>query len=172
MFLEASNSFSGVVTINSGDLLITHSSALGATNAGTIVQGSGTLVVQSGVHVGLEALTLNAPDTGGPALASVGGGGSNSWAGTVTLATNTLITVPSGATINLAAAIVGSGTLTSDGPGTLIFSGLGPNTYTNTTTVAAGTLELGKSVFTAIRGPLIIGDGVGGANADVVQATT
>jgi autotransporter-associated beta strand protein len=171
-FLEASNSFSGVVTINSGELLITHSSALGTTAGGTVVQGTGTLVVQSGVHVGFEALTLNAPDTTGPALTSVSGGGSNSWAGTITLATNVEINVPSSATINLAGAIQGSGTLTSDGLGTLIFSGSAANTYTNATTVTAGTLELSKSSFSAIHGPLIIGDGVGGANADVVKVTT
>ncbi len=171
VFLEASNSFSGVVTITGGNLQITDSSALGNTNAGTMVQGTGLLILESGVHVGLRPLTLNAPSSGPRAsLASVSGGGSNSWAGPVLIETNTVINAPSGTTINLAGTISGPGSLTSIGAGTLVFSGLSANTYTSVTRVNAGTLVLNKSGFAAsIIGPLYIGDGVGGANSDVVN---
>lgn len=58
--------------------------------------------------------------------------------------------------------ISGSGTVTKDGSGTLLYWGPGSNTYTNLTIIKAGTLELHK-VFspaaTAIAGDVIVGNG-------------
>jgi autotransporter-associated beta strand protein/parallel beta-helix repeat protein len=55
------------------------------------------------------------------------------------------------------------------GAGTQTLSGTAANTATGTTTVTGGTLSLNKSAgVNAVAGPLVIGDGVGGADADVV----
>ncbi len=66
--------------------------------------------------------------------------------------------------------IYGTGALTKEGSFKLILSGIDTNTFTGTMTVNAGTVEMNKrSLNAAYRGSsLIIGDGVGGANADVV----
>ncbi len=56
------------------------------------------------------------------------------------------------------------------GAGTLTYNGAGSNTYGGTTFVLAGALNLQKAnPATAIAGPLVIGDGIGGPNADVVN---
>src|SRR5207244_7205566 len=76
----------------------------------------------------------------------------------------------SGSGIILNGSISGPGGLTKIGPGILTYSGSSANSYTGTTTVNQGTLLLGKSIANgSILGPLIIGDGVGGVNADAVR---
>ncbi len=80
------------------------------------------------------------------------------------------MTVGSGATLSLLGSIGGSAALIKNGGGTLTFGGNTANTYTNSTTVNTGTLQLSKTVIdSALRGPLIIGDDIGGANADIVH---
>src|SRR4051812_39658652 len=65
---------------------------------------------------------------------------------------------------------VQNGSVTKNGLGTMRFSGNLFNLYSGTTTVNAGTLILTKSgIALGISGPLVIGDGAGGANSDVVR---
>jgi len=64
----------------------------------------------------------------------------------------------------------GSGALTKTGTGSLTLTGTYTNTYSGLTTVNAGELNLNKATGTlAVGGNLTIGDGTGGANADVVR---
>src|SRR2546421_668675 len=81
-----------------------------------------------------------------------------------------------GGTINLSGAISDSvgGSMVFVSPGGLVkFTGSTSNTYSGATNVLGGTLQLQKSggmgALTAVPGPLIIGDGSGGAGADVVR---
>jgi autotransporter-associated beta strand protein len=167
MILSHSNSFSGPVTVNDGTLELLDDFAAGTTAGGVTVNSNALLRLISSIHIGAEALTLNSTNITS-ALESISG--SNSWAGNVTLDTNTIINVDVGDTLNLLGAISGPGTLTKIDTGTLIYSGGGTNTYTNTTFVNAGTLELSKTnTDAAIRGNLVIGDGSGGALSDVVR---
>ena len=63
-----------------------------------------------------------------------------------------------------------SGSVVKNGAGTLRFSGTTANTYTGLTTVNAGELDLNKSAgILAVAGGLSIGDGIGGANSDIVK---
>ena len=72
----------------------------------------------------------------------------------------------------LAGAITGAGSVVKTGIGSATFSGAASNTYTGKTIVNTGTLNLNKAnPATAIAGKLIIGDGIGGPNADVVNIT-
>lgn len=58
--------------------------------------------------------------------------------------------------------ISGSGSLTKNGLGTLVYAGTSPNTLTGFTTVKGGTLRFNKPAgVVAIAGPLVIGDGTG-----------
>lgn len=66
--------------------------------------------------------------------------------------------------------ISGSGGLTKDNGGTLTLGGSSANTFSGTTTVNGGTLALNKTSGNAVSSAsLIIGDGSGPSNADVVQ---
>jgi autotransporter-associated beta strand protein len=66
-------------------------------------------------------------------------------------------------------AAISNGILVKSGAGTLRFSGMLSNTY-GSTTVSAGTLELAKTGgATSLAGPVTVGDGSGGPNADVLR---
>lgn len=68
--------------------------------------------------------------------------------------------------------ISGSGNLIKQGAGSWTLGGTVNNSYTGSTTVNAGTLYLNKgSGAIAVGGNLIVGDGVGGNDADLVQFT-
>jgi autotransporter-associated beta strand protein len=79
--------------------------------------------------------------------------------------------VGANATLNLGGSLGGSAAVSKTGAGTLAYTGGPANTYTNVTTVNQGSLQLNKtgSIDSSLHGPLIIGDGLGGINADVVQ---
>jgi autotransporter-associated beta strand protein len=81
------------------------------------------------------------------------------------------VTVSNLVTLNLAGSIGGNAALVKNGAGTLTFSGSTANLYTNTTTVNQGMLQLSKGPLPdlALHGALIIGDGNGPINGDVVR---
>ena len=158
--LTASNSYSGLTTVNDGLLLVDNSFALGTTNNGTVVKSGAVLALRFGVAVPREALTLaGAGQSIFGALSS--SFGSNSWAGDITLSSNTTVYVDSGDFLNLSGAITGAFDLSETGTGTLTFSGSTANNF-SAMRVTAGTLVLDKSIANA-AGPadLILGDGSG-----------
>lgn len=82
--------------------------------------------------------------------------------GGLDLGANNLIVTGSGATSFFQGVISGTGSLTKNGTGTLVYAGASPNTLTGTTTVNGGTLRPNKPAgIVAIAGPLVIGDGAG-----------
>lgn len=166
MGLTTPNTFTGALTVSNGTVRLTDSAALGTTNGGTIVNPGAQLALAGGVDVAGETLTFAGVGTG-TLFAS---DGSNTWTGGITLqsaATVNVLGVDNA--LNLTGVIGGTGNLTKTGSGTLTFSGLNGNTYSGRTMVSAGTLELNKTGTTAVVGDLDIGDGSGGAQADVVR---
>ena len=159
--LTASNTYSGATTINGGTLNISNNSALGSTSQGTTVNSNASLSV-SGLSIAGETLSL----AGGTFDSNTS---SNFWSGNISLSGTSIITVATNAPLNLAGGISGPGGLTKSAGGTLIFSGNKGNAYSGSTTVEQGTLLLSKTQSNAVAGPLVIGDGIGGANADVVR---
>ncbi len=169
MILSGSNSFTGTVTANAGRLYLYNNSALGSTNAGTLIQSNATLALNA--EIGLEPLTLDSTGaaTSGSSLAAFAGTGSNSWTGNIILLRDSTIRVDTSQIINLGGSISGPGGITKIGEGTLRFSGGSRNTYAGTTHVHDGVLTLAKTVTSgAVTNDLVIGDGLGGANDDVV----
>ncbi len=165
--LDGNNTFLGAVNVNAGDLWVGHASALGGvgTIGSTTVNNDAILIVLSGVAVGDEVLRLNS--SGDPALRGIY---INSWSGDIALQRDTRISVDSGGSFTLTGVISGAGGIVKEDTGTLILSGNSANTYAGVTTVNEGRLHLNKAgVNVAVPGALIIGDGTGGANADVVQ---
>lgn len=172
LLLGSSNSFGGLVTVKSGStLLVEDDFALGSTNNGAIVNTGGRLLVRYNTQVGNEPITINGD---GPFHNGCFGGvsGNNSWNGDVTLNSDSMIGAFPGTSDQfvLNGAIGGPWNLVKSGPSMLIFDGSAANTYTGSTTVKEGTLVLSKSgLNAAIQGPVIVGDGVGGSNADVLR---
>lgn len=173
--LSQANSFMAVVTVNGGELRISHPQALGSPLFGTVVNNDASLILQGDFDVVGESLTLHSTGHTGllndrPALSA---SGVESWAGNVVLLDpSSRIGVQSAGSLEISGVLSGAGGLVKEGDGLLRFSGLAANSYTGTTLIRSGTLELNKSGgMDAIVGPLIIGDGIGGANADRVHAT-
>jgi len=167
VMLASSNSFVGPVTINGGDLWIGNSFALGNTNTPVTVNSGGTLFMYASdnpVLVGAKPLVLNG--SGYFALGAFHASHGNcSWAGQVTLASDSVICNTS--SLELSGPITGPGGFTNSGSGTLTLSGTAANTYGGTTVVNEGTLALSKtSSVKSVPGNLVIGDGSG---SDVVM---
>jgi autotransporter-associated beta strand protein len=78
------------------------------------------------------------------------------------------LTIGGNGQVEISTAISGTGGIVKNGTNVLLFQGLTANTYTGSTLINAGTLQLNKNGVTAIAGNLIIGDGSGGAAADIV----
>ena len=140
--LSGNNTFTGTMAIEGGRLVAASDTALGTTAAGTRVDSGAQLQLAS-ANIGNEALTLN-----GAGISSDGAlqalSGTNSWSGSITLASNSEINAASGANLALSGAITGSGrTLTVDGAGDTTLTGT--NTYSTFNKEGAGNLTLGAS---------------------------
>lgn len=172
--LTGSNLFTGSLTVEEGELAITDDHALGSTAGDTLVTGDATLRLVNYVHVEDERLFLNSMATNPPLATTPKGAlvclNSNSWSGPVFLTKTASIGVYTNSTLNITGPINGFAGLTKVGPGTLLYSGTRSNAYIGITRVDQGTLRLARTGDNrAIMGPLIVGDGIGGPAADVVQ---
>ncbi len=168
--LSGSNSFAGLAIVKDGDLTVLNPYALGATTSGTIVTNSGLLALARTTVTG-ETLVLagdNQNSLGAVLVASA----TNAWIGPITLATDSVLrtsTASGEGLLRVVGPIAGPGKLTKMGSDPLELAGTSANTYQGLTTVAQGVLRLNKtSGVNAIPGNLIIGDGLGGLNADGV----
>ncbi len=173
--LEGDNSFNGPITVNSGVLRAGHPNALGAGLDVVTVSGHGTLWLLGDIHMGLRPLLLDSDGYSGPAGSEPAfkASGDNSWAGLIRLARDARVGVTAGATLELTGSIFDAGGLSKELPGTLTYAGVLPNVYTGRTKVAAGRLVLAKNNGVApFAGPLTVGDGAGGAEADVVECVS
>ncbi len=185
--LSSASTFTGATAVNSGVLNVQNATGLGG--AGSVSVSSGTaLELQGGIVVSAQPLTINGTGTSANgALRNVSG--NNSWSGTVTLGSASTVqsdsgtltisggvsggqtlTVDGAGSTTVSGIISGAGALTKNGAGTLQLSGASANTYSGLTTVNSGTLLLAKTAgVNAVAGNLTVGDGVGGASADVVR---
>ena len=165
LLLSAANSFFGPVTVDEGILQLNNVLALGSTLQGTRVNNDAVLTLSTGADFIDEPLTLDST-----AENALNCGDPGSWSGPITVLRPSGIDVEAGELFDLRGPISGGGGLTKVGAGTLLLSGNNANTYSGVTTVNEGRLHLNKTgVNVAVPGRLIIGDDVGGANADVVE---
>ncbi|MEK7781193.1 MAG: autotransporter-associated beta strand repeat-containing protein, partial [Verrucomicrobiota bacterium] len=165
--LTGNNTFTGTGTGTAGRLTLANANALGAAGPGVNVNNGASLAIDGSLNIDGEPLVLNT--TNSPALAVLAG--NSTWDSTVTLNKDASIDVAAGTSLRILNAIGGNFALTKSGAGTLAFGGSIVNTYTNATIVNAGTLVLSNAAAAnaTILGPLVIGDGSGGSNADVVR---
>jgi autotransporter-associated beta strand protein len=150
--LNVDNTYTGLTTVDAGALRIQHASALGTTAAGTVVNGSAAsggprLELAGGITtVSGESITISGGGNFFGALTSQSG--TNTWAGSVTIAApDTRIGASEGATLRV------SGVINSGGQphGLIIRAGLvenggvvlsAANTYLGDTRVFVGKLQL------------------------------
>ena len=164
--LSGNNSFPGSVTVNDGTLWAAANNALGNTSTPATVTNTGSLFLAGNVAVGLKPLILAGTGNGQGEL--LAGEGNTSWAGSVTLATNVSVDVYAGTTLELSGILSGPGSLTKIDTGNLLLDGALPNSFAGTTLVQQGTLTLSKTNCIAVPNTLTIGQGLDGANGDVV----
>jgi autotransporter-associated beta strand protein len=105
MELSASNTFSGVVTVNDGRLIVANNDALGAISNGTTVNGDSILEVLGSICVPAEPLTLNSTAPGAVTSSS----GTNFWDGPVALSRTAGILVVTNSRLDLSGIISGFG---------------------------------------------------------------
>ena len=172
-WLEVSNSLSGSIIVSNGVLEVRESHALGSTAAGVTVRPGATLGLRNSVSIDGESVTLEGGGFFDPNLAGtlpLGYGAlhaispTNAWNGSVTLnGSSSVCTQPQGdggtnCTLLLGGVVQGTGTLTKQGEGTVVFTGNSANTFSGSIWVRQGTLALTKSNATAIASEVRVGD--------------
>ncbi|MEJ5277288.1 MAG: autotransporter-associated beta strand repeat-containing protein, partial [Thermogemmata sp.] len=160
--------YSAVVDIQEGRLVMTHVNALGTTTAHTVVNPNAQLQVRNVAAAINEPLILNGfgPSSDG---ALFNAAGNTTWAGTITLDSNSSIGVAANTILNVTGLVTDTATghdLTKVGAGQLIFSRTGGNTYRGLTVINNGTLT--------IRDPQSLGAGsiFGSPQSGTPQART
>ena len=158
LYLLASNSFAGVLTISDGTVIVSNSWALGATSAGTVIGAGGMLVLGA---AGVPFTLTNEPiialagariSRQGPSQVTLTGPVSLPSPGPSVTVTNPSLSV----NVDFDGAITGAGGLTINGNTTIY--GTNHNTYAGATVVERGRLTIWKQAGNAMGGNLIIGD--------------
>jgi autotransporter-associated beta strand protein/T5SS/PEP-CTERM-associated repeat protein len=145
LYLSGANSYSGGTTLNAGTVRIDNNASFGSTNVAVTLNAATINVITT--------FTTIRPFTLGSAASTFDINASR---------TNTLNGILSG-----------SGGLVKTGAGTLTLGGTTNNSFTNLTIVQAGLLQLNKTAgLNAIGGSLTVGDGSGGAGADIARLLT
>jgi autotransporter-associated beta strand protein len=154
MRLSGNSSFQGNLGINSGTVIAASANALGSSFRGTAVNNGASLVLEGGISIAAEYLTLDS--TNSAALENLNG--ANTWGGTVYLNRNSSVSCGNLGSLSIVGVIEGPGSLIKVGTGVLQISGPNNNTYTGETFVNGGTLLLNKPIaVTAIPTALEIG---------------
>lgn len=175
LILPVANTYLGATTLRQGLTIIKNNASLGGAGGdGTRVVTGATLRLDAALTINGENLVIGGGgvDGNGALLATTG---ANTWTGLVTLQgdnTSESDVNVSGPTTSLTFTNVVSGNndLRKLGTGLLRLTGPAENTYTGTTFVDAGTLALAKAAgVNALKGPVVVGDGLGGNNADVLR---
>ncbi len=129
------------LTVAAGEVAVQNSSGLGYETLGTTVNNGATLQLQGGISIDSVPLTISGVGTTGNGALENAPGGSNTFAGPVTLAADSQVNVDSAAdTLTLSGNVGGGFALTKGGPGTLLLSG--SNSFTQGLNVLSGTLSV------------------------------
>lgn len=134
LFVGGDNSFTGPTQIIGGTLRARHTNALGTVGGGTTVLSGATLLLEFGVTMAAEPLTLDGGSTFGSNL------GPNAWTGPVSIGGAVTVNVPAATDqLIVSGSLTGASTLTKIGAGLLTLSGSSP-AMTGQIVTSAGTL--------------------------------
>ncbi len=156
----------GALTINDGTFSVGANASVGLSVASLNMTGGKVQMNMSN-----QSLTLNGDVTAtsdATGSAQISGGQLNLGAATRTFFIND---GPQDQDFLVTAAVIGNAGsgLSKTNFGAMRLAGSASNSYTGQTTVLAGTLELAKTGGNAFSGSLVVGNNVGGAEADVVR---
>jgi fibronectin-binding autotransporter adhesin len=163
MWLNASNTYTGLTLVNEGALVAFNADALGASGTGTTVNDGASLILNATGSTVREPIAIRGPGDGSHGALNVFGDITlrnpfPSIFPCLDLTTNATIRIELGGGLTADGIISGIGPLTKTGPGTLIFTNPNTNSYSGDTIVREGTLELRKPNFaTAVPGDLVVG---------------
>jgi fibronectin-binding autotransporter adhesin len=132
--LSAANTYTGGTILNSGELHIGNSGALGT---GTVTINGGAFVARTAPQTLANALVVNSDFT----VSKVGFNNQMNFSGTVDLTggTRTITVADTTQALDTTfSGVISNGGLTKAGTGTMVLTGV--NTYTGPTTISAGTL--------------------------------
>ena len=149
LFLQGSNSYSGLTLVNDGTLGISGTHALGATVAGTtLAGGNGMFMVDASVTG--ELLTVNSP-------VLIALQRTNAWNGPITLAADLdCFGLTDEELLTFGGAISGPGGLKAEGSCNLRLTGTNANTFTGALKAQNNLVELDKTNACAVAGSLDI----------------
>ncbi|MEI6084907.1 MAG: autotransporter-associated beta strand repeat-containing protein [Verrucomicrobiota bacterium] len=174
----SANTYNGVTTINAGELDLNKSAGTDAIG-GNITIGDGTGGVNADILKLLASNQIN--NASAITLGSSGFFNLNSFSetiasvtgsGNIDLGSSAVLTLGDANNQNLSGVISGSGSLLiiKQGTGILTLSGASANTYSGIMNINVGEMDLQKTAgIDAIAGSVTIGDGTGGANADILK---
>jgi autotransporter-associated beta strand protein len=164
--IDSTNDYTGSTLINNGVVVLHNATGLGTTTTGTTIANAGQLYITLNFDLAGETLSLGGAGNGNGALRK-GGAGITTLGGTITLTSNTVVSVDTTATLNLTNSsgltassvadltLAGGGTGYITGPLTLgstaILTNSGgtwtlnslTNTYSGKTVLSGGTLIVG-----------------------------
>jgi autotransporter-associated beta strand protein len=101
--LSGSNSYAGATVVSTGRLYARNTFAFGDTNVGTTVAGGAQIYIDQNINFVAEPLTLNGSglNFAGDGALRKGGAGVTTFAGPISLGSDTTINIDGGATLNL-----------------------------------------------------------------------
>lgn len=131
--LAGANTFSGTTTVNAGTLVVGHNNALGSTARNTTVVSGATLVLNNGITVTGEALSIAGTGSSSNGALQTAVGASAEWAGTISAASGSRLGSGVGGTLTVSGVISGSGPILFNraNNSTTVLNAL--NTYTGAT---------------------------------------
>jgi autotransporter-associated beta strand protein len=169
-YWSGANTYAGNYTANGdGYVDLNNSLALGNINNTLTLNGLTYVAIYGNINITNQSLIINSTNLNFALFVS--GTSTNSWQANFTLGSACSVDVLANCamTLNINSSITGSAGITKIGPGSLTLSGpANVSSYTGDTIVNEGTLFL-NSINVIRYGTLRIGDGAGGAQADIVR---
>jgi autotransporter-associated beta strand protein len=170
LLLTGASTYTGTTTVSAGSTITAGGNgSLGDTSSGTTITTGGALVINNINYSDPEPLSLNGTGVGGTG-ALVGGNGTSTFAGPITIATNSTIG-SGGGTFNLTGGIDKTGTVvTFAGGGTFNIGGaITGNTGSPNSDLVVNATTVNLNAANTYNGPTFI-QNVGVLNANVANA--
>lgn len=169
--LAGSSNYSGSTTVSAATLLELHNNgALGSSAGGTVVQDGGRIRFTGGVSYNMaEPFTINGSGTSSQGALHFHFG-TSTLSGPITAATNAMINVESGSTLNLTGGLVKDGTtLTLAGGGTFNINTTGISGSSPNSDLIVDGATVNLNAGNTYNGPTFVQNG-GTLNANVIGA--